>query len=621
MDYRPFTNYEQFIYLSRYSRWIEPLGRRETWPETVMRVISYLKKRCGHECQVPYDDLYEAILNRDVMPSMRVMMAAGPAMDENDIAAYNCSFLEVDSLESISEALYVLMHGTGLGFSVTEGSIGGIGEVNYEKDIRPTTYIVGDSKEGWRDATDFVVRNAFNGIPTDIDYSQVRPAGARLKTFGGRASGPEPLKELHNYIKDTFRGAANRSLAPIEMHGIICKVAQVVVVGGVRRSALISLSDLNDDSMRNAKSGAWWEDHSEYALANNSAIYETMPSEAEFKKEWAALRASGSGERGIFNKVSAVAKCDEIGRDGSRVAGTNPCGEILLRDGQFCNLTEVILRPDDSYIDIAYKVECAAILGTLQSNLDNLKGLRAKWSQNTTEERLLGVSMTGIMDNTLTNGTAPKLWSRLAMFRELARDTNKQYADILGISHSAAITTVKPSGTVSQLCGTSSGIHPSHAQKYIRRVRMDQKDPLTTMMIDKGVPNEVDFYNPNAQVFSFGVDRRGSVSREDLTAIEFLELWLTYKQYWTDHNPSVTISVKEDEWDDVGDWVYENFTDIGGLSFLPYDNGSYQQAPYETTNDIPGDIDIDWNDLTNYEKENNTTDEKGLACSAGLCEI
>ena len=619
MEYRKFTSYENFIYLSRYAKWREEDQRRENWPETIRRVVDAFKKQVGDVPEIPWEDVEFAMLNRDVMPSMRIMMAAGAALENNHIAAYNCSFLDIDSYVAFSEALYVLMHGTGLGFSVKEESISQLAPVEKDNGMK-INFKIEDSKEGWRDSIAVACDLIPKGYRVYFDYSAIRPEGARLKTFGGRASGPEPLKRLHQHLVQIFGDARGRNLTTIEAHSIVCKIAEVVVVGGVRRSALISLSDLSDKEMAKAKTGEWWIQNGEFALANNSAVYKTKPTEEEWAIEWQTIKDSGSGERGIFNLESARKKCEEIGRK-PIVEGTNPCGEILLRDGQFCNLSEVVIRSDDTIKTLSHKVYIASVIGTIQSTFDDLKGLRSKWKDNTREERLLGVSMTGIMDNKLTNGRKTGLDDRLIAFRELANQTNKTFAAILGINPSAAVTTVKPSGTVSQLCGVSSGIHPAHAESYIRRVRNDKKDPLTQMMIAANVPGQTDFYNPNAHVFEFGIKRPGSLTRENITALQFLEVWKAYKVHYTDHNPSVTISIHEDEWREVGNWVFENFDIVGGLSFLPYDGGSYQMTPYETSDVLPEDVDPDFSKLEEFEKEDNTTGEQQLACSAGVCEI
>ena len=619
-EYRQFSSYEEFIYLSRYARWIEEEGRREQWPETIDRVIKAFQAQTKNNHHIPWEELRTAMLNRDVMPSMRVMMTAGKALDLNHIALYNCAFTDIDSLESFSEILYILMHGTGVGFSVKKESMSRLPFIE-RKGNSLITLDIEDSKEGWRDSVLQGVGLLAGGYHVAYDYSKIRAAGERLKTFGGRASGPAPLVSLHEYIDRIFTTAGGRRLTTAECHGIVCKIAEVVVVGGVRRSALISLSDLDDKSMAEAKTGEWWVEHGEYALANNSAVYETKPTEQEWNKEWGTIVASGSGERGIVNMLSAKKKCKEIGRDETKIMGTNPCGEILLRNGQFCNLSEVVIRPEDTQATLLNKVALASIIGTIQSTFDNIKGLSEKWITNTKEERLLGVSLTGIMGNTLTNGKGGELKARLASLRSVANNTNVAYARILGIPKSASVTTVKPSGTVSQLCGVSSGIHPAHASSYIRRVRNDKKDPLTQLMIDAGVPGQTDFYNKDAHVFEFGIDRSGECTRDDFTAVEFLEIWLTYKKHWTDHNPSVTISVHDHEWPEVGEWVYKNFDNVGGLSFLPFDTGTYKQTPYETSTKLPKEANVDYSRLPEYEKSDNTTSDKQLACSAGHCEI
>jgi len=617
--YRAFTPYEEFIYLSRYSKWRDEDNRRETWPETVDRVVDAFQRQTNSNKDIPWGSIRHAILNRDVMPSMRVMMAAGPALDNNHIAAYNCAYTDITSYATFAECLYVLMHGTGLGFGVSKKAIDKL-DVVAPCNGRKINYKIDDSKEGWRDSVAVACDLIPKGYKVYFDYSAIRPEGARLKTFGGRASGPEPLKQLHQHLISVFSDARGRSLSTKEAHSIVCKIAEVVVVGGVRRSALISLSDLDDREMALAKSGDWWIQNGEFGLANNSALYHSKPSQQEFATEWQTLIDSGSGERGIFNLQSAYSKCIEIGRK-PLIAGVNPCGEILLRDGQFCNLSEAVIRPEDTIDTLAAKIKIASIIGTIQSTFDVFNGLSDKWTINTKEERLLGVSMTGIMDNPLTNGKDDGLDYRLAILRAHARDVNIEYAEILGVNPSTAITTVKPSGTVSQLCGVSSGIHPAHANSYIRRVRNDKKDPLTQLMIAEGVPGDTDVMNPKTHVFEFGIERPDSLTRDDFTAIEFLEIWKSYKVHWTDHNPSVTVSVHDSEWRAVGDWVFENFDIVGGLSFLPFDGGTYQQTPYETSTDLPVAVKVDYTKLPEYEKQDSTTGDQQLACSAGVCEI
>lgn len=618
-------NYQQFIFKSRYARWLPEMGRREEWHETCQRVVDYWAQKYPDVVDAGVaGGLQRAIYNMDIMPSMRFMMTAGPALDRNHIAAYNCSYVAINSPSAFSEVLAILMLGTGVGFSVDKNEIGQLPLVKtIHRTGRGPCYVVEDSREGWVASTNEMIYGFFNGVQYEYDYSKIRPAGAPLKTFGGRASGPEPLIKMHNFIRAIFAPRQGKYLTSLDCHDIVCEIASCVVVGGVRRSALISLSSLHDDNMRDAKSGEWWTENAQRALANNSAIYYTKPTMEQFIKEWEALRASGSGERGIFNLESAKAGAAKINRDPNHTFGTNPCGEIILRDGQFCNLTEVVVRPDDTEDTLHHKVVLATVLGTLQSTLTHFPGLRPKWEQNTSEERLLGVSLTGICDNELTNGMAftkkTDFQDMLDALRKTATYTNLVCSKALGIPVSKAITTVKPSGTVSQLVGCSSGIHPAHASKYIRRVRNDNKDPITQLLKDAGVPNEPDAYNTHATVFSFPMERAG-LTRDDFSALQFLDLWLTYKTFWTDHNPSVTVSVKDDEWDEVGQWVYQNWDSVGGLSFLPFDGGTYVQAPYETVDELPPQVEVDWSKLKDYE--NGTLErETELACTGGVCAI
>ena len=569
----------------------------------------------------------------DIMPSMRTLMTAGPALKRNHIAAYNCSFVAVDDPAVFGEILYILSHGTGVGFSVPKESVAKLPEVPSILVERGKKHVIKDSKEGWKESVDILVNGLYDGYITHMDYSGIRPAGAPLVTFGGRASGPDPLRNLHNFIVDIYRVAIGRRLSPIECHDIICKIAEIIVVGGVRRSALISLSDLDDEDVRQAKAGEWWVENPQRALANNSATYYEKPTRKQFDAEWESLIASGSGERGIFNYEGVKKKNEEIGRKfDNYVWGTNPCAEINLRSGQFCNLTEVVIRSDDTIEDLIEKVKCATILGTMQSTLLDIHGLRDSWLVNTREERLLGVSLTGICDNAITNGSKGQdtLNSALKVLRRVARNTNKQYAELLDIPMSKAITTVKPSGTVSQLVDSASGIHPRHDLHYIRRVRNDVKDPLTQVMKASNIPWEPDSYtNGSSVVFSFPIKvSEDAVVRDSMTAIEFLNLWSSYKQHWTDHNPSVTVNVKDHEWETVGNWVYDNWDIVGGLSFLPHSGHTYTQAPYETiSEDIYNLInsmmpeDINWELLESLEKSDLTEGQQTLACTAGGCEI
>ena len=627
--------YRNFIHVSKYSRWLEDKGRRETWVETVDRYVNFMKshlvKNFNYDENDPkFDRIRDAILHHKVMPSMRAMMTAGPALERDNIAAYNCSFIAVDSLRAFDEAMYILMNGTGVGFSVEQKYVSQLPIIAEELFPTNTTIIVEDSKLGWAKAFKELLGLLTMGQIPEWDMSKVRPAGARLKTFGGRASGPEPLAELFKFSVETFKTAKGRRLKPIEAHDLMCKVAEVIVVGGVRRSALISLSNLDDFEMAKAKSGQWWMDEPQRALANNSAVYNMKPNTAQFLREWRNLYESKSGERGIYNMESVRKHIEKFGRrDASKVMGTNPCGEILLRPNQFCNLTEVVIDGNDTQATLTEKVMLAAILGTWQSTLTNFKYIRKIWKDNSEEERLLGVSLTGIFGNPLTGTLHDTLPELLADLRDVAVDMNAQEADLLGIEHSTAVTTVKPSGTVSQLTGVSSGIHPWYSQHYIRTVRGDNKDPLTQFLKDFGVPNEPDVMNNSSTVFSFPIAApEGATVTSDLSAIDHLEVWKVYREHWTEHNPSVTINVKEDEWMDVAAWVYKNFDHIGGISFLPAADHVYRQAPYQPITKEEYDAavasmpkDIPWFSLPLYELEDTTTGSQELACVAGVCEV
>ncbi len=631
--------YENFIALSRYARWIDEENRRETWRETAGRVVGFFEKdlrgRMGYDVSpVLVDQVRTAIENLEVMPSMRVAMTAGPALERSHIAAYNCSYLPIDDLRAFDETLYILMQGTGLGFSVAKRHVEKLPAIADEVKESQIQIIVGDSKEGWAEAYRTLIELLWDGYIPTFDTSLVRPAGARLKTFGGRASGPEPLLELFHHSIKVVRNAAGRQLRPIEAHSIVNKIASVVVVGGVRRSALISLSDLDDDEMAVAKSGEWWNDNPHFALSNNSAIYYTKPTKEQFDAEWTSLRNSGSGERGIFNLEASINQANKnCRRKGELVDGTNPCSEIILRPKEFCNLTEVVVRDTDGLDDLKVKVELATRLGTWQSALTDIKYLRDEWKQNIEEERLLGVSLTGHLGHAVLSGRLGQamLDSWLDILKQVAIDTNAEEADRLGIPRSAAITCVKPSGTVSQLTGVSSGMHPWHSDFYIRTVRGDNKDPITQFMKSVGIPNEPDVMNPeHTTVFSFPRKApEGALTRNDLTAIEHLELWLTYQRKWCEHKPSVTISVKEHEWDEVGEWVWEHFDECSGVSFLPFSEHTYQQAPYQDCSKEEYEAalaklptDIDWSDLGFFETtDENVTGTQELACSAGACEV
>jgi len=626
------TDYQTFIATSRYARWLEDKGRRENWGETVERYISNVVDPIGTG-----EDIEQAILGLEVMPSMRSLMTAGPAAMRDNTCMYNCSYLPIDDPKSFDEAMFILLCGTGVGFSVERQYVSKLPDVPDQLFPSDTTVVVKDSKEGWAKAYRQVLSLLWAGEIPKWDVSKVRPAGAKLKTFGGRASGPAPLVDLFQFTIDKFKGAVGRKLSSIECHDICCKIGEVVVVGGVRRSAMISLSNLSDDRMRHAKSGQWWEGQAQRALANNSVCYTEKPDVETFLREWTALVESKSGERGIFNRVASKKQAAKNGRrDANFDFGTNPCSEIILRPYQFCNLTEVVVRATDSLDDLKRKVRLAAILGTIQSTYTHFPYLRKLWQKNTEEERLLGVSLTGIMDNPLTNGiydahseddTLPEL---LETLKQVAIDTNKEWAEKLGIPQSTAITAVKPSGTVSQLVDSASGIHTRHSEYYIRTVRGDNKDPLTQFMQDQGIPSEPCVMKPETTtVFSFPVKApEGAVTRKDVGAIEQLELWLTYQRHWCEHKPSVTISVKDSEWMDVGAFVYKHFDEMSGVSFLPYDGGSYQQAPYQECSKEDYDKalgvmpeSVDWTKLSDYEKEDNTSGMQTLACSGDSCEI
>ena len=634
-NYLP-TSYQEFIHLSRYSRWLPEQKRRETWNETISRYFNFFDEHLGemHNYKVPKtvrDELENGVLGLDVMPSMRCLMTAGEALKRENIAGYNCSYVAVNRVQAFDEILYVLMNGTGVGFSVERQEVSKLPQIAEEFYMSDTVITVADSKLGWAKAFKELVAMLYSGQIPRWDLSKVREAGAPLKTFGGRASGPEPLENLFNFTVNTFKNAHGRQLSSLECHDIVCKIAEIVVVGGVRRSALISLSNLSDDRMRDAKSGQWWEQNGQRALANNSACYQEKPDMGIFMNEWKALYDSKSGERGIFSRESAQKQAALNGRrNADHSFGTNPCSEIILRDREFCNLSEVVVRESDTKESLLRKVRLATILGTFQSTLVNFKYVSAMWKKNCEEERLLGVSLTGIMDNELTNGKSGDVGKLLDELREEAVKTNKEYASKIGIPVAAAITCVKPSGTVSQLVDAASGIHARHNPFYIRTVRGDKKDPLTKMMVDAGFPVEDDVMNPShTSVFSFPMKvHKSAVFRTDMTAIEQLELWLTYQKHWCEHKPSVTISVKEHEWLEVGAWVYANFDYMSGVSFLPFSEHTYQQAPYQDTNKEGYEFlkkqmpkQVDWTKLAEYEMSDMTIGSQELACVAGACEI
>ena len=626
-NYLP-TDYQTFIAKSRYAKYIDGQGR-EDWGDTVERYMdNVVRPKAGNDSYV--NQLRDAILNLEVMPSMRAMMTAGPALARDNTAGYNCSYLPVDDPKSFDEAMFILLCGTGVGFSVERQFIQKLPEVPelFESD---TVIVVKDSKEGWAKAFRQVLALLWAGEIPKWDVSAVRPAGARLKTFGGRASGPAPLVELFNFAVTTFKAAQGRKLSSIECHDLMCFIGQIVVVGGVRRSAMISLSNLSDDRMRYAKSGQWFETAAHRGLANNSVSYTEKPDMETFLREWQALVESKSGERGVFNRQASKVQAAKNGRrDPNYEFGTNPCSEIILRPNQFCNLTEVVVRATDTIDDLERKVRLATILGTIQSSMTKFPYLRKIWNKNTEEERLLGVSLTGIMDNRLTTSQNAGLEKTLERLKDVAISTNAEWAERLNIPASAAISCVKPSGTVSQLVDSASGIHARHSPYYVRTVRGDNKDPLTKFMIDKGVPNEpCVMKGDTTTVFSFPIKSPvGAVTRNDMTAVEQLEMWLIYQRSWCEHKPSVTISVRDHEWMEVGAFVYKHFDEMSGVSFLPHSDHTYQQAPYQdcTKEDYEELLaimpkSIDWSELSEYENEDNTAGSQTMACSGDTCEI
>lgn len=649
-NYLP-TDYQAFIHTSRYARWLEDEGRRETWGETVDRYVDNIVGDMVDD--KTKDEITSGILGLEVMPSMRSMMTAGPAADRDNTCMYNCSYLVIDDPKAFDEAMFILLCGTGVGFSCERQYIKHLPEVPEKLFDSETVIMVKDSKEGWAKAYRQLLSLLWAGEIPKWNVSKVRPAGARLKTFGGRASGPEPLVDLFKFTVDKFKAAAGRRLSSIECHDLMCKIGQIVVVGGVRRSAMISLSNLSDDRMRHAKSGEWWDEPEKNiyrfgyrALANNSVAYTEKPDPMSFMREWMALVESGSGERGIFNRQASRKQAEKFGRrDPNYEFGTNPCSEIILRGpkidpktqnpivgtgGQFCNLSEVVIRATDTKSDLLRKVRLATILGTIQSTYTKFPYLRKVWERNTAEERLLGVSLTGIMDNTLTNGKEGDLEALLEELRQCAIDTNKEWAEKLGIEQSAAISCCKPSGTVSQLVDSSSGIHARYSPYYIRTVRGDNKDPLTQFMKAQGIPNEPEIQKPDqTTVFSFPVKApEGAVVTADMSAIDQLKMWLAYQRSWCEHKPSVTINVLPAEWLTVGAFVYEHFDEMSGVSFLPYNEHTYQQAPYQEVGKSEYDElvslmpeRIDWAALAEFEKEDGTKSSQTFACTGDVCEI
>ena len=632
------TIYQQFIHLSRYARWLDKEERRESWEETVKRYFDFFEKHLEGKPNVKRDRkiLEQAVVEQKIMPSMRSLMTAGDALLRDNVAGYNCAYLAVNRPRAFDECLFILMCGTGVGFSVERREVEKLPEVPEELFDTDTTIVVADSKIGWAKAYKELIHMLYSGQIPKWDTSKIRKAGTRLKTFGGRSSGPLPLDNLFRFTVETFKSAVGRKLSSIECHDLMCKIAEIVVVGGVRRSALISLSNLTDERMRKAKSGQWWLDNTQRALSNNSVVYTEKPDVNIFLKEWMNLIESKSGERGIFNRVAAKKQVEKLGdrRDPNYSFGTNPCSEIILRDAEFCNLTEVVVRPEDTPATLAEKVELASILGTWQATLTHFRYLSKTWKKNCEEEALLGVSLTGIMDNAYTNGTHKDkdftLASTLTYLKGIAVETNKKVAKQLGINPAAAITCVKPSGTVSQLVDAASGIHARHAPYYIRTVRGDKKDPICQFMVKKGIPHESDVTKPDhTWVFSFPLKTtKSAICRNDKTALEQLEFWKLYQEYWCEHKPSVTITVREYEWIEVGAWVFKNFDMISGISFLPHIDHSYQQAPYqdcteaeykEMLKQMPKEI--DWDELSKYEHEDHTRGSQEYACTGDKCEI
>lgn len=637
------TPLQEYIHKSRYARWLDKEKRREHWPETVQRYVDYFANKFPH---FPKDEVQNAILNLQVMPSMRAVMTAGPSLERDPMAGFNCSFIAIDDMRAFDEILYILMCGTGVGFSVERQHIAKLPIVGAKVGIDAEgktfidlvdqlesvdhTIVVRDSKAGWADAFRELIQYLYTGKIPKWDVSKVRAAGAKLKTFGGRASGPRPLVDLFNFTVEIFKNAVGRKLTSVECHDIACKIADIVVVGGVRRSALISLSNLSDDRMRVAKSGQWWVNNDQRALANNSAVYNERPQAEIFLKEWMALIESKSGERGIFNRYAAIKKAQESGRrDATKIVGTNPCAEISLRSAGLCNLSEVVIRHTDTLGDLLEKVRIATIIGTYQSMLTNFRYVRPIWKHNQEEERLLGVSLTGIMDHPILSQTTHEAAEWLKVMKQRAIDTNKEWAAKLGINPAAAITTVKPSGTVSQLVDSASGIHPRYSEYYIRTVRADKKDPLAQLMREQGFPVEDAFGKEDStDVFSFPVHGPShAVFRNDRSAIEQLEHYLMFQTYWSEHNVSITIYVKDSEWLEVGAWVYKHFDKLAGVSFLPHSDHTYKQAPYQEVDEkayeellaqMPA---FNWDDLMYFERDDSTVNTKELACTSGACEV
>lgn len=622
--------YQQFIHKSRYARWLDDKGRRETWAETVQRYIDFFIDRGQLDAYSQQtQEIYDAIYDLEIMPSMRCMMTAGEALKRDNVAGFNCSYLHIDHVRAFDELMYVLMCGTGVGFSVERNFINQLPEVAESMHETDTTIVVADSKMGWASAYRELISLLYSGKIPKWDMRKVRPAGSRLKTFGGRASGPEPLDDLFHFTVGIFRKAHGRKLTSIECHDLCCKIADIVVVGGVRRSALISLSNLSDQRMAKAKAGQWWETEGQRRLANNSVAYTEKPDFSAFIAEMQTLYESKCGERGIFSRVAAKKLAERNGRrDAAHNFGTNPCSEIILRSNQFCNLSEVVVREDDDLTSLKRKVKLATILGTLQSTLTDFRYLRVRWKRNTEEESLLGVSLTGIMDHYLLSKPTTDLEKWLGEMKDVAIETNRKWSERLGVNESTAITCVKPSGTVSQLVNSASGIHPRFADYYIRRVRGDTKDPLSVFMSDSGFSVEQDVMSPTTAVFSFPIKApKSSVTVNQVGAMDQLKLWKAYQDHWCEHKPSITIYYTDDEFLDVAQWIWRNFDSVSGISLLPYSDHVYQQAPYEKIKkdqykqllaELPK---VNWDDLAKIETEDSTIGSQELACTGGACEI
>lgn len=629
--------YQEYIHQSRYSRYRDDLDRRESWTETIDRVRDFWVDRIPNNMKEDLTDAMEAVHRKDIMPSMRIMMSAGKALSDHNVAGYNCAYVPIDDPRVFSEIVYILMCGTGVGFSVEGKYVNKLPEVDKNMMDTETVIRVKDSKLGWASAYRELISLLYSGRVPQWDLSKIRPSGARLKTFGGRASGPQPLDDLFRFTVGTFKTARGRKLTTLEVHDVVCKIADIVVVGGVRRSALISLSNLSDERLRGAKSGQYWLEQgtSQRGLSNNSIAYTTKPDVDSFMAEMVSMCKDKNGERGIFSRYAATEKYKDHRRDENQEWGCNPCSEILLRPAQFCNLTEVIVRPKDTIETLRTKVQQATLLGTLQASLTDFKFLSKRWRDNCEEEALLGVSLTGCADHKVLNGykksavMKDEMIDWLLTLKKEAVECNKKTAKKLGINQAAAVTCVKPSGTVSQLCDTASGIHPRFSKYYIRRVRGDVKDPLSQFLQKIGIPTEEDVTNKENVVFSFPMEAPdGSLLVDNVDAIEQLKIWQTYNDYYTEHKPSVTIYYTQDEFPEVCAYVWKHFDTMSGISFLPRDEHIYTQPPYEkidkeTYKKLKAEMPktIDWKELAEFETGDNTTVQPELACTAGACEL